>query len=261
MPVSHSTAYRRAAVERFPEDIARVLTQGHVYWYTDRERPQCYQFDSRGVHSVHYNISADRNEPVGHHFEFPWKMSAGVSEKSTNATGVKALVLPIKNGRMLPVVYWSRGNRVDWIFPIGTEIHELLMQRYNGKYYVYESRRKIRTKDSWAASILLPFTSQAEFEKAIGYGLGKLPVEDTTLIDTRHRGVGFKVRAANFRLPRVSTVLVESALRDAQFTEVEHREWPVTQGVQDFHIVPRLFTGMHAGATTDSCARCHHCST
>jgi hypothetical protein len=158
---------------------------------------------------------------------------------------------------MLPVVYWSRGNRVDWIFPIGTEIHELLMQRYNGKYYVYESRRKIRTKDSWAASILLPFTSQAEFEKAIGYGLGKLPVEDTTLIDTRHRGVGFKVRAANFRLPRVSTVLVESALRDAQFTEVEHREWPVTQGVQDFHIVPRLFTGMHAGATTDSCARCH----
>ena len=93
--VWHSTSVFSQIVPKLREEQLRLLLpqmgdldtrsalSGALLFYTDLEMPSCYQDDVDalpGVHSSHYNISAESSERYGNgNREFPWGDTAGTS--------------------------------------------------------------------------------------------------------------------------------------------------------------------------------------
>jgi hypothetical protein len=247
--------------QRFPttdsDEVNAILQSSNTVFYSRSTMPPAYQFDG-GVHNVFYNISADPTEQrtgPGNHFEFPWKEAAGIHPNSTSkTTGIKALSLPVRNGKYLPIVYWTqqvgRYPAVRWIFPVGTEILECLFIADGNTWYPFELRRRTRLEDSWGAEVYSPIRDQNDLP-----GRMALLRRTETIEDAKHVRKAFRTKATHYALPPINRLDVHRVL-SGTFYDVTGNRFGLTAS-NAFNLVPDKYFGAFAGSDTDSCMDCH----
>jgi hypothetical protein len=275
--------------------IQAILDDERLILYTETEMPQAYQNWSGslpGVHSPHYNISADGGEPHGNaNIEFPWGTPAGL-HRARNVSSFRFLWLPSdERGKVLPVVWyrWQRPGEsrrgYEWIFPVGTVVGEVLSLRGpDGKQYPFELRVRIREYGEWAVDVFRPFPAAEDLAEAIKQARDDLQTRPTLakLIDHLEEPLSMKKHTlANNHPRRVFTQsmgtdtlppvgddkLVIELLSGTEFRSALDTQWresedgtgytcaPTTQAT--FHIIPAGYMGGFIDVNPESCARCH----
>ena len=284
----------RALVPKFEdEQMTKLLKDPNTLFYTEREIPKAYQqWDGAlpGVHSAHYNISADNNEPYGNgNLEFPWGTTAG-THLARNVESVKFLSLPRdENGQPYPVVWWSHHyagddrNGYAWVFPMETVVGEILMMKSpQGERIPFEVRIRKRTRYDWEVDVFRPFPTDQDLVSAIqskrsdwdqDVSLKKLVqhlqapnrLEKERLSDG-HPRLTFNQAMGVDQLPAIQDdALVTALLRETPFKSAHGVHWaesgeryavaPTTR--DSYHIVPARYTGGFIDVDETSCLRCH----
>ena len=171
----------------YPE-LERILNASETFWYDKSVMQGTYQ-DSIGdpirsaIGARFNNRGADliipEGRPIfsedGKRFAFPFGETAG-TDHSTNIVVANFLSLPQKNGKLLPVTYWTNINpraglglaRWRWVYPLGTMLGELIYVRSSdGQLYLTEVRTRRRYESSWSTNIYRPFPTVNHLRKAI----------------------------------------------------------------------------------------------
>jgi hypothetical protein len=232
------------------EDVDRMIRNPSFY-YTSSTIPPAFQFD-RGVHYGPHNFSADSREPVGNGFEFPWKLPAGLSERSrSQVKAVKMVVLPGK-----PIVWWSSGGWVRWVFPRRTSIFEclFLVDPTTKQWHPFELRQRTRTNGDWDTAVFSPVAEPTDIAAAIGRKVSLLR-RKSRIRSSHPDRTAFDVTATYWELPPLSrqeTIRVLSR----PFADVTGARVPLTSR-QSFSIVPDGFMP-HVGSDGDHCMDCHN---
>lgn len=189
-----------------------VLRHPDVLWYTNEEVPAAFQhavgngYVETTFHYAFHNFSGDaderqfdrdqRGEMGGGNAnrEFPWTVAPGGAHNAEGVNSFKGLLLPMRGGRKLPMVYFrqdlpARGNgelivrggallprgRMNgynrgwgWIYPVGTVFVEALTMRDSrGFDHVFSVRFRIRERDSWGVEIFRPFATHDQLTAAL----------------------------------------------------------------------------------------------
>ncbi|HIF32024.1 MAG TPA: hypothetical protein EYG57_19900 [Planctomycetes bacterium] len=278
------------------EEMQAILMDPATIFYTDEEVPPCYQeWDGglRGIHSVHYNISANRQERFGNgNREFPWADTGGLTDVDNVGT-VRFLFLPLDPAtrERLPIVWYRKTFLRDaepgygWRFPAGTVFGEvLLMHHSDERWRPFEVRIRQRETDDWDIDVFRPFSTPQELATAIR---GRIEdwrdvaelqslvthLDATSLdlplqtLENEHPTVVFRETAMVDSLPTIGNLeLVDQLLRHRPFHSVRGEEWrrddsgnvtyaPTTEA--DDHIIPRGYRGGFIEISRSSCMRCH----
>lgn len=274
--------------------LQKILRDDRLILYTDVEMPRAYQdWDGGlpGVHSPHYNISANSSEPYGNaNIEFPWGTPAG-THRAKNVASFKFLWLPRgADGNVLPVVWYrwrhpgDSARGYEWIFPVGAIVGEVLCLRGpDGKQYTFELRIRVRDYGEWAVDVFRPFptaTALADCIKQVrpqwraDAKLSKLVTHlEQPMVMKKHRLADDHPRHAFVesmgidRLPPVGDdQLVIELLAGTKFQSALDVVWrdgasgsftcaPTTSAA--FHIVPAGYDAGFVEVDPVSCSRCH----
>ena len=274
-----------------------VLTSPRTLWYDKRALPTGYQ-DSFGD-NVQTPIGMRPNTidpelidlavPGGHAqifaepgvFHFPFGKPLGPAE---DVVGVNFLRLP-GDPTYQPIVHWQRDpngytHRVEWMFPAGTVIGELLFLDQDGELHPFEIRTRTRTLDGWANDVYRPFPRATEFASAIQAGATS-PALDALVVQLRtgaleplhvaatHFPGAFTARdAGSERLPALTgddATVVRALLRATPFTSARGIEWKRSAGLTAWaagaagpgSIVPRDYNAAAIEVSEASCEGCH----
>ncbi len=195
------------------------------------------------------------------------------------------------NGALLPVVYWQRDpnqytHRVEWMFPRGTVLGEVLFQiDGSGVWYPFEIRVRVREVDRWRNDVYRPFPTGEDLARALEGATAANPAwqtADVSALAAHARNAATlqaeTLAASHFASAFPSTpgakdvlpALADPAILKQLLLEVPYRSvkgvpWK-TQGARvahaattqaGFHIVPRGYDGGHLEVSDDSCTRCH----
>jgi hypothetical protein len=274
--------------------VQRTLDDPRLILYTDREMPKAYQFWNGfepGVHSVNYNISANRSEPFGNgNREFPWAHPAG-THRTTNVWSFKFLQLPEDaSGNFVPIVWFRTRGKTDgamgyaWRFPVGAVLGEVLVMRgEDGADYCFELRIRTREQEDWAPEVFRPFPRARDLVDRIQELRPKwlenaklrsfiellsspadLPVRE---LSDKHPQRTIRQKMGVFVLPPLDdTALVSELLTTTVFKSSLHEYWfegasgilaaaPTTQS--RFHVVPANYDAGFIEVDHVSCIRCH----
>ena len=277
-------------------ELAEVLSDPKLVWYTGMEMPECYQHRGGETHSVRYNISANPIEQAsgtGNAFEFPWRVAGG-TDGCRSLYVFRFLKLPRRDGKPLPVIWWREvltGDRTPgfrWVFPVGTVVGEVLCQTgpaSEKRAYAFEIRTRTRRAGKWDTEAYRPFRTPLELARAIKRlcpqwrddrkvraAVNELErptrkLRITRLADTNHRDrVAFDATEASWILPDLDGPLVKRLLRRMPFRAVLGNPFLLTAAGEaahapsttaEFHIVPKGYQGSHIEVSNSSCARCH----
>jgi hypothetical protein len=251
-----------------------------LVFYTEREMPAAYQSDGF-VHSVHYNISANRSEPFGNaNREFPWGVPAGLNW-TNNARTAKFVVFP-QSGE--PIRWWTERLAHDrrwsyrWAYPVGTVFGEILtVTDPEGVDYTFEVRVRKKSDAGWRMDVYRPFTTPEELASKLkrvdpmGGRSGPLldflkkPTAEAYSFRNPHPVSIFNRNALDVNLPALDHELVRKLLTETPFKSALGQPWlekdgyaahaPSTQA--DFHIVPRNYGGALLAADSKQCMSCH----
>lgn len=275
-------------------DTQDVLDHPKLIFYTEAEMPRVYQFwfgQLQGVHSVHYNISANDSEPFGNgNIEFPWGTPAG-THRVDNLKSFRFLLLPRdESGKAHPIVYHRRYLSGDsslgyaWTFPVGAVLGEvLLMHGPDGKSYTFELRMRTREIDDWAVNVFRPFPTALSLAERIrelrpdwqdDEKLARLVnhLEGPTMLTRRtledgHPRQAFSQTAGVDELPGTGDPeLVAELLTTTKFQSCISERWredekgnvafaPTTR--VGFHVVPAKYDAGFIAVDRVSCSRCH----
>jgi hypothetical protein len=266
----------------------RVLKTKNIIFYTDDEMPPAYQiWDGLlpGIHSVYYNISADKpRERYGNpNLEFPWKGPAGL-DSSDNAHSIKFVVLPDDN----PILWWREALPHDthpagtfrWVYPVGTVFGEILTVRSPAGWdYTFELRTRTRTAKTWVMNVFRPFATPAELIQQIKnvepgwrederlvnwFNVGELSV---SRLVNEHPKTVIDRRALLDPLPPLQPRAVEKLLTETKFKSVLGQAWRQSAASElechaptaeaGFHVVPRNYAGAFLEASSRKCMTCH----
>lgn len=91
-------------------------------------------------------------------FNFPF--GTGGVDRSDNVVKINVWIPPTdSNQQLLPVALWRASfSRFHWVFPVGTQIGEILMLQFtDGELRVFEVRIKTRTLEGWINDVYRPF--------------------------------------------------------------------------------------------------------
>ncbi len=293
-----SEAKRKELRSLFPpvldDELYALLLNPRLILYTEAELPPAYQeWDGalQGVHSVHYNISADNNEPYGNgNIEFPWGAPAG-THRAQSVSTFRFLWLPEDaEGRIQPVVWYRKRFRDDvsmgwgWTFPVGAVVGEvLLMKTPEGERLPFELRVRIRQKGDWGVNVYRPFPTaghlaqrikelRADWEShpelvAFMQHLETPRELERRLLEDAHPNRVFRQAMGVDELPPLEDAeLVKQLLTETPFQSSLGQAWrvgtngeftvaPTTQAA--FHVVPANYDGGFIDVDADSCMRCH----
>ena len=152
------TKYRSLVPSVENREVQEILKSGKLLFYDHHVMPGAYQdWDSQlpGVHSVDFNVSANKNEPHGNaNKEFPWSGPAGLYY-SPGVESFKIVYCPPGS----PEIVWYRfrfpGDRHDgiaWTFPRGAIVFEVMyFDRPNPQAFEMRITESIAANDDWAA--------------------------------------------------------------------------------------------------------------
>jgi hypothetical protein len=262
-----------------------------IVFYTEREMPPAYQIwdgMASGVHSPHYNISADKpREQFGNpNLEFPWGATAGL-ENSDNGGSIKFLVFP-DNGK--PILWWRERLPHDtdprgtfrWLYPDGTTFGEILTVRSPSGYdYTFELRTRTKQDGRWTIDVFRPFAKPQELEARVKElrpdwrdheetatfvrSLRRPRLQRVRIRDRHPQRIVIERTAVEHELPPLPEKLVARLLTETPFKSVLGQEWisdgeeeghaPTTQA--DFHIVPRDYGAAALAVSSKKCMTCH----
>lgn len=299
-PFRLMSAERDATLRRFfpkvdSPELAAILANPELILYTEDEMPKAYQFFDGafpGVHSAHYNISANGSEPFGNgNREFPWSGPVG-THRTSNVSTFRFLYLPRdKQGRRWPVVWNSQyaagegAASYAWTFPVGTVVGEVLTLRGpDQKDYTFELRVRRREVGFWEVDVMRPFPTAASLAKRIAElrpdwksqsqlrlvcdhlkAAKSMPV--FTLTDSQPNRRAFSQTLAVDDLPSLGDdKLVAELLTTTKFRSATGENWrelahgmspraPTTQAA--FHVIPANYDAGFVSVDSKSCARCH----
>lgn len=176
---------------------------------------------------------------------------------------------------------------IDWTFPVSTKILELITVNDSAakQHYICEIRVRFRQIDSWAVESAVPCRTTAELATAIQQLRPKWQNDPTLLsfiqqlekprligqrlqdktpgnrnFNTGPNGA-FNVSTRAHKLPPLDHKLVGEILDTVEFKNASGYEWisgcPAPTTDEDFHIVPKEFTGAFITKDSVGCARCH----
>lgn len=287
-----------------------VFHNEHTLFYTEAEIPPAYQHADAGLivngfrvgmgeerrastfHSPRYNISGEPNERAkgpgrggNANIEFPWRTPGGVDRGEDRVKTFKLMLLPEKDGRRLPVVWYPKSwndsrfgthHGYGWIFPVGTIFGEILaLQDSQGAVHTFEVRLRIREQTYWDVAILRPFPQAEQLEVTLAArGVsenttakigGKGGMKLRKLHDALHPFSGFDAQAGLDPLPPLGEKLAAELLDSTPFKVATGAVWKEHGGVkasaptslEDFSIVPRDYNGTFLGTDNETCAKCH----
>ncbi len=277
-------------------DMRAMLHDPALILYTDAEIPPAYQDwngSLNGIHSIHYNISANDSEPFGNgNREFPWN-STGGTHRTKNVKTFRFLWLPRdEKGKQLPVVWHRRHLNGDssrgyaWTFPVGTVFGEVLRMRSpSGRYYTFEMRLRIRESGDWGVDVFRPFPTHDDLAVRIkelrptweqNERLAKIvnslqrpkQLKKHKLVNKGHSRQVFRQSAGVDSLPSLNdTRLTAELLTKTPFRTTLEHSWRIgSNGVAvaapttraSFHIVPANYDAGFIHVTRSSCIRCHN---
>src|SRR6185436_13784312 len=103
-------------------------------------------------------------------FHFPFGRPGGFAG---DAFVVDFWHVPRQAGAILPVVWWWREptswhHRIEWMFPKGTVIGEVLFKiAPDGEWYPFEIRTRERMIDGWTTNAFRPFPTAEDLATAL----------------------------------------------------------------------------------------------
>jgi hypothetical protein len=293
-------AFRLASAQRdallrqfFPKvdnpEWRRILADPELIVYTEDEMPKAYQFFDGafpGVHSAHYNISANGSEPFGNgNREFPWSGPVG-THRTSNVGAFRFVYLPRDaEGRRWPIVWYPQDGSYAWTFPVGAVVGEVLTLRGPDQHdYTFEVRLRRREVGFWEVDVLRPFPTAVSLAKRIRelrpdwneqpqlrlvcnhlQTAKSMPV--FTLADVQPNKRAFSQTLAVDDLPTLGDdKLVSQLLTTTPFRSATGENWrelayglspraPTTQA--PFHVIPANYDAGFVSVDSKSCARCH----
>lgn len=100
-------------------------------------------------------------------FNFPF--GTGGVDSSSNVIKVNFWLPPQLNGSLLPVAIWKASfSRYHWLFPVKTQIGEILMMRFSDQdLRIFEIRVKKREINRWTNTVFRPFLNREELTQAL----------------------------------------------------------------------------------------------
>jgi hypothetical protein len=263
-----------------------ALKTKDIIFYDDRVIPPAYQdwgSGLPGIHSPLYNISASKPaEPFGNaNREFPWGTTAGL-DRTNNANTIRFVVLPDKPIRWWrePLPHDTYGGTYRWVYPEGTVFGEILnVVNEEGYSFPFELRVRVRGKEKWSINVYRPFPTPEDLVERVRQ-LGREDESAKAFIDyfkgERTGAVGrlrnehpvevFDEVAFEESLPPLKPATVEKLLTETPFQPVRSQIWGVSASnkvafapttKEDFHIIPKNYTGAYFAVSDQSCMRCH----
>lgn len=222
-------------------------------------------------------------------FHFPFGRGIGGAARTDNFV-VDFWHVPREAGAILPVVWWQRDpntytHRVEWMFPAGTVLGEILFQIDDGTWYPFEIRVRIRELDRWRVDVYRPFPRAEDLAAALDAAAEANPAwrtADVAALAAHARDSG-TLRAASLgathfaaAFPRLSGAedvlppLADPAILQALLMEVPFRSakgipWKQSGNLithaattdAGFHIVPRDYDGGFLEVSDEACRACH----
>ena len=187
------------------------------------------------------------------------------------------------SGALLPVVTWQRDpneitHRVEWMFPAGTVLGEIIFITGAGDPLPFEIRTRRRLVDRWTVDVFRPFPTAAELIDAVDERQDRSVAaliahlrDPATLVPARLEADHFDgafapIDGAEDRLPALDDAgLVESLLLETPYRSARGAIWreagelrayaPTTSAA--LHIVPAGNDAGFLSVDDESCARCH----
>jgi hypothetical protein len=301
--VSQAKAQRyRALLPRTNDEELSTIFADNLVFYDRETMPRAFQFNDgeggAGVMSPLYNLSGDPSDNWKPHgsggtpgAEFPWKHASG-TDRVTNLQTFRFIALP-KTGRgeqRWPIVWFRRHLSGDestgfaWIFPKGTVVGEVMMQRGpDGHSYPFEVRTRTRELGFWRMDAYRPFPTLnslvdrikelrpnwARDEKLVAwldYVGSPKHLTVAKIGDTNHPRMAFRPQSAAVdELPPLAPKFVAELLRtpfESSLGNVWRQDYegpntyaPTTKA--EFHIVPGGYSAGFIDVSETSCVRCH----
>lgn len=223
-------------------------------------------------------------------FHFPFGRPAGSREEDLSTVDFWQPPRDAE-GRLLPVVWWQRDpnahtHRVEWMFPAGTVLGEILYVNDGATRWAFEIRVRVRELDGWRVDVFRPFPTAADLAQAIEVTRSERAewmmsaeldalvahlrdpstLRSARLAATNFPGAFGAVDGAEDVLPALSddSILRELLLR-APFRSARGAVWKEHDGLRTyapttdagFSIVPRGYVGGFLEVNEASCDRCH----
>ncbi len=216
-------------------------------------------------------------------FRFPF--ATGGADLSDNLVKINFWVPPMEAGLEVPVAYWRTSfSRWQWVFPAGTKIGEILMNRFSdGALAVFEIRVRTRSLVGWENEIYRPFPTandllvkiqtenpqwalNPELKQIIEHLQNPNTLTERVLETKSYKGSFEKATGALDIIPDFKdAAFVKRLLQTTVFRPCSQSVWKSngklityaasTRGNES--IVPHLYDGGMLKVDNDSCKRCH----
>lgn len=220
-------------------------------------------------------------------FHFPFGKPVG--SPATSMEVVNFWHIPSEGGQLLPVVWWQRDpndltHRVEWLFPKGTVLGELMfLVDEGGQWHPFEIRIRTRELEEWVVDAYRPFpratdfadaleaapdTDTPEYEALVAHLRDTSTLEATTLSATNFLSAFPDRAGARDRLPSVEDDLpIRKLLREAPFHSARETAWKEQGGLVAYaattttspslSIVPPSYNGGSFEVSEEACGLCH----
>lgn len=223
-------------------------------------------------------------------FHFPFGRGIGGAARTDNFV-VDFWHVPRAGGEILPVVWWQRDpnrytHRVEWMFPAGTVLGEVLFQiDAAGEWFPFEIRVRVREPGRWRSDVYRPFPTGEDLAAALEAAAAANPAWQTadvaalaaharnpatlvagSLAATHYAGSFPRVNGAEDRLPALADPsILETLLLEVPYRSVKDTPWKTAGALvahaattqASFHIVPRGYDAGFLEVSDEACARCH----
>ena len=224
-------------------------------------------------------------------FHFPFGRPAGSREDVLRVVDFWRLPRDA-SGALLPVVHWQRDpnsitHRVEWMFPAGTVLGELLFQiDESGEWWPFEIRTRVRRVDGWTSNVFRPFPTAESFARELERRRGERPewassaeidaliahvrnpntLSAARLSNTNFPGAFPTIDGSRDVLPPLSdTSILRTLLLETPFRSAIGAVWKEGGGLRTyaptsesrFSIVPRGYNGGFLEVSDATCNRCH----
>lgn len=267
------------------EPLTTIFRSENTLFYDKRSIVPGYQ-DSMGdpegmrPNTLRSNL-IDNAVPGGHatlfaqkgRFNFPF--GTGGIDHSPNVTSVNFWI-PTNE----PVVYWRNAwSRWGWVFPVGTQIGEILIfTSPSGSKRVFEIRLRTREVQKWSNRVWRPYQTAKQLADRLAQ-LEGVPSDLISHLENNDNIVPRELSSAKFAkswettrhhvdvLPSFgSEATVDQVYANAPWAEVANQAWKVASDGRIAYgattddalaYVPAHYDGASFPVDDDFCARCH----
>jgi hypothetical protein len=260
--------------------LDRLLHGPTIIYY---KLPQCYQLFTPASRTEHRNLTLGAStfttmranwglfktsflSEFNANPDFPWETTIGlnVSHREAVKSGkpspydtVNFLALPTdSDGKLIPVLVLADTRPVQWIYPPGTVVGEVIFVTHEGRRYVQEVRTRTKSAESktWFPGVFRPVRDRQEFMYLTG--LNYEPARKFLSFRNPEEDEVFAISGTVEKLPNIPAE-VTKALLARPFQDVTQVNWsPMAE--QEFSILPKDYSfGLFRDLDSKLCAGCH----